>query len=130
MKCHHRRRPIKGIKGQVIEQELISKKRTQKSLSDTTPCAYLVTLAFGDPEAPTLATVVFVSEEKGENTHSVAKALMTSAGNSSTQRPCFQWTTLKRQGNKTFSTKELAMLIEAAGRGKVGVGRVTPLKLH
>jgi hypothetical protein len=99
-------------------------------LSDTQPFAYLVTLAFGDPEAPRLATVLFLSEQTGEDTKSVAEALVTSAANSSTQRPCFQWATLKGQDNKTFSTAELAMLISAAGQGRIGVGRVTPVKLN
>ena len=99
-------------------------------MSDKPPFTYLVTLAYGDPESPTLATVVFVSEHRGEEPKTVAKALMTSAKNTSTQRPYFQWSTLKRQGNKALSTEEFAMLIEAASHGRIGVGRVTPLTLE
>ena len=99
-------------------------------MSDSQPFAYLVTIAFGDREAPILATVVYLSDQTGEDAKSVAEALVTNAANSSTQRPCFQWTTLKGQNNKTFSTEELAMLISAAGQGRIGVARVTPVKLN
>lgn len=108
----------------------MSEVKTPKLLSDKPPFTYLVTLAYGDPDSPILATVVFVSEQSGEEPKTVAEALLTNAKNTSTQSPYFQWSTLKRQGNKAFSTEELAMLIEAAGRGRVGVARATPLKLN
>ena len=89
----------------------------------------MVTLAYGDLETPTLATVVFLSDQQGEDTKSVANALLSSAKNATEQKPLFEWSTLKVQGNKTLTSAELAELINAASQGRVGVGRVTPVKL-
>ena len=89
----------------------------------------MVTLAYGDLETPTLATVVFLSDQHGEDTKSVANALLSCSKNTPEQKPLFEWSTLKVQGNKTLTSKELSALMDAASQGRVGVGRVTPVKL-
>jgi len=98
-------------------------------LSDAPFFPYLVTLAWGDPEAPTLATVVFLSEQADEDTKSVASALVEHARTMLPQKPAFEWSTLKLGGDTTPSEADLAALVEAATQGTVGIARVTKLKL-
>ena len=89
----------------------------------------MVTLAWGDLEAPTLATVVFLSEQADEDTKSVASALVEHAKRMLPQKPAFEWSTLKIRGDTTPSETELTALVEAATQGTVGIARVTKLKL-
>lgn len=49
--------------------------------------AYLVTLAYGDVEVPTLAQVVFLSHREGEDASSVATFLLQNAQAQSPQMP-------------------------------------------
>lgn len=91
--------------------------------------SYLVTLAYGEKDEPTLAQVVFLSAKEGEDARTVAKALLENAKNTSPQTPRFDWSTLKLQGSQTLKDKELTELVEAASQGQVGVGRVSRLKL-
>ena len=98
-------------------------------LSDAPFFPYLVTLAWGDLEAPTLATVVFLSEQADEDTKSVASALVEHASATLPQKPAFEWSTLKLGGDTTPSEADLAALVEAATQGTVGIARVTKLKL-
>ena len=85
----------------------------------------------GKPEAPTLATVAFLSEQADEDTKSVASALVQQhARTMLPQKPAFEWSTLKLGGDTTPSEAELAALVEAATQGKVGVARATKLKLN
>ena len=90
---------------------------------------YLATLAWGDLEAPTLATVVFLSEQADEDTKSVASTLVEHARTMLPEKPAFDRSTLKLGGDTTSSEAELAALVEAATQGTVGIGRVTTLKL-
>ena len=90
---------------------------------------YLVTLAYGEKDEPTLAQVVFLSAEEGEDTKMVAKALLESVKNTTPQTPRFDWSTLKVQGSQTLNDKELTKLVDAASQGQVGVGSVSRLKL-
>ena len=91
--------------------------------------AYLVTLAYGEKDAPTLAQVVFLSDKEAEDVRTVAKALLEKAKNTAPDIPRFDWSTLKVQGSKTLNDKELTRLVDAALQGQVGVGRVSGLKL-
>ena len=91
---------------------------------------YLVALGYGDRKSPTLATVVFLSENKNEDIKSVANSLLTNANNILAKKTRFDWSTLKVQGNKILAMDELAKLVEDATKGKVGVGRVTPVRLN
>ena len=59
---------------------------------------YIVTLAWGDLDVARLATVIFLSEQPGEDATSVAKALLKTSQAMPSQKPCFDWTTLKVQG--------------------------------
>ena len=99
-------------------------------MSDAAVFAYLVTLAYGDVEAPTLAQVVFLSHREGEDASSVATSLLQNAQAQSPQLPRFDWTTLKVQGNQTLGQADLVKLVGAAAKGQVGVGRVSALKLR
>lgn len=90
---------------------------------------YLVTLAYGEKDEPTLAQVVFLSDKEGEDTSMVAKALLENSKNTAPQTPWFDWSTLKVQGSQTLDDKELTKLVDAASQGQVGVGRVSRLKL-
>ena len=92
--------------------------------------AYLVTLAYGEKDEPTLAQVVFLSDKAGEDTRSIAKSLLENAKNVAPQTPRFDWSTLKVQGSQTLDDKELLKLVEAASQGQVGIGRVSGLKLN
>ena len=98
-------------------------------MSDAAFFAYLVTLAYGNVDAPTLAQVVFLSHREVEDASSVATFLLQNAQVQSPQMPRFDWTTLKVQGNQSLSQEDLGMLVAAAAKGQVGVGRVSPLKL-
>ena len=98
-------------------------------MSDAPFYPYLVTLAWGDFESPTLATVVFLSEQPDEDTKSVASALVEHARTMLAQKPAFEWSTLKLGGDTTPSEADLAALVEAATQGTVGIARVTKLKL-
>ena len=100
-----------------------------QSLSDAPFFPYLVTLAWGDLEAPTLATVVFLSEQADEDTKSLASALVEHARTMLPQKPAFEWSTLKLGGDTTPSEADLAALVEAVTQGTVGIARVTKLKL-
>ena len=91
---------------------------------------YLVTLAYGEKDTPTLAQVVFLSDKAGEDTRTIAKSLLENAKNVAPQTPRFDWSTLKVQGSQTLDDKELSKLVEAASQGQVGVGRVSALKLN
>jgi hypothetical protein len=91
--------------------------------------AYLVTLAYGEKDSPTLAQVVFLSEKEAEDTRSVAQALLVNAKNTAPYTPRFDWSTLKVQGSQTMNDRELMTLVDAAAQGLVGVGRVSGLKL-
>ena len=91
--------------------------------------AYLVTLASGEKDAPTLAQVVFLSGVEAEDTRSVAKALLENAKHPAPHTPRFDWSTLKVQGSQTLNDRELMALVDAAAQGQVGVGRVSRLKL-
>ena len=99
-------------------------------MSDSLIYPYLVTLGYGDRKSPTLATVVFLSENKNEDIKSVANSLLTNANNILAEKTRFDWSTLKVQGNKILAMDELAKLVEDATKGKVGVGRVTPVRLN
>ena len=90
---------------------------------------YLVTLAYGDLEAPTLAQVVFLGDNESEDTRTVAECLLNNAKNAAPQIPRFDWTTLKVQGINSLDAAETTKLIDAASKGQVGVGRVSRLKL-
>ena len=90
---------------------------------------YLVTLAYGDLEAPTLAQVVFFGDNESEDTRTVAECLLKNAKNAAPQIPRFDWTTLKVQGINSLDAAETTQLIDAASKGQVGVGRVSRLKL-
>ena len=91
--------------------------------------AYLVTLAYGEKDAPTLAQVVFLSNKEAEDVRTVAKALLEKAKNTAPDFPRFDWSTLKVHGSKTLNDKELTRLVDEALQGQVGVGRVSGLKL-
>ncbi len=91
--------------------------------------AYLVTLAYGDEETPTLAQVVFLSENEAEDTRTVARALLQNAKQTAPEKPKFDWSTLKVHGSQSLSDDELMGLVAAAAQGQVGVGRVSTLKL-
>ena len=90
---------------------------------------YLVTLAYGKHEEPTLAQVVFLSDNEGEDTRTVAECLLNNAKNDVPQIPRFDWTTLKVQGINSLDAAETTKLIDAAYKGQVGVGRVSRLRL-
>ena len=91
--------------------------------------AYLVTLAYGGKDAPTLAQVVFISHKEGEDARTVAKALLKNTKNTAPQTPRFEWTTLKVQGSQTLNDNDLTKFVDAASQGQIGVGRVSRLKL-
>ena len=91
--------------------------------------AYLVTLAYGDQEAPTLAQVVYLSETEGEDTRTVAEAVLRHANNTAPQTPRFDWNTLRVNGTETLSADATTKLVDACSKGQVGVGRVSGLKL-
>ena len=91
--------------------------------------AYLVTLAYGDQEAPTLAQVVYLSETDGEDTRSVAEAVLRHATNTASQTPRFDWSTLRVNGTEKLDADATASLVDACSKGQVGVGRVSALKL-
>ena len=99
-------------------------------LSDAALFAYLVTLAYGDVDAPTLAQVVFFSDREAEDAGSVATFLLQNAQAQPPHLPRFDWTTTKVQGRQSLSQEDLGMLVAAAAKGQVGVGRVSPLKLR
>lgn len=90
---------------------------------------YLVTLAYGEKDTPTLAQVVFLSDKEEEDTRTVAKALIENAKNTAPKTPRFDWSTLKVQGSQTLNDKELTKLVDAASQGQVGIGRVSGLKI-
>ena len=104
--------------------------RLLQSLSDAPFFPSLVTLAWGDLEAPTLATVVFLSAQADADTKSVASALVQHARSVLPQKPAFEWSTLKLGGDTAASEAELAALVEAATQGTVGIARATKLKLN
>ena len=87
--------------------------------------AYLVTLAYGDQDEPTLAQVVFISNQDREDVATVARGLLQNARGDRTQIPRFDWSTLRVQGTQKVSDDELTQLIDACTTGQVGVGRVS-----
>jgi len=89
----------------------------------------LVSLVYGEKDTPTLAQVVFLSDKDGEDTRTVATALLENTKNEAPQTPRFDWSTLKMQGRQTLKDKEMTQLVDAASQGQVGVGRVSKLKL-
>ena len=91
--------------------------------------AYIVTLAYGDKDEPTLAQVVFISDQDSEDTATVARGLLQNARGDGMQIPRFDWSTLRVQGTQTVSDDELTQLIDACSKGQVGVGRVSNLRL-
>ena len=91
--------------------------------------AYLVTLAYGDQEAPTLAQVIYLSETEGEDTRTVAEAVLRHASNTAPQKPRFDWSTLRVNGTQTLNEQETTKLVSACSKGQVGVGRVSKLQL-
>ena len=99
------------------------------ALSVDTFFAYLVTLAYGDQDEPTLAQVVFISNQDREDVATVARGLLQNARGESSQIPRFDWSTLRVQGTQTMSDDELTQLIDACTKGQVGVGRVAKLRL-
>ena len=99
------------------------------ALSVDTFFAYLVTLAYGDQDEPTLAQVVFISNQDREDVATVARGLLQNARGDRTQIPRFDWSTLRVQGTQTVSDDELTQLIDACSKGQVGVGRVSKLRL-
>ena len=108
----------------------------QQPLSEPTDSAekaqifpYLVTLAYSEKDATTLAQVVYLSDKKGEDTKTVAKALLEKAKNTAPRTPRFDWSTLKVNGSQTLNSKDLTKLVDAAVEGQVGIGRVSRLKL-
>ena len=107
-----------------------SKESSKTALSDAAMFAYLVTLAYGDVDVPTLAQVVFLSDREGEDASSVATSLLQNAEAQAPQMPRFDWTTLKVHGSQTLSQADLGRLVAAAAKGQVGVGRVSPLRLR
>lgn len=90
---------------------------------------YLVTLAYGNLEEPTLAQVVFLGDNESEDTRTVAECLLKNAKNIAPQIPRFDWTTLKVQGINSLDAADTTKLIDAASKGQVGIGRVSRLKL-
>ena len=98
-------------------------------MSDAALFAYLVTLAYGDVDLPTLAQVVFLSNREAEDASSVATCLLQNAQAQAPQMPRFDWMTLKVQGNQSLSQADLIKLVAAAAKGQVGVARVSALKL-
>ena len=91
--------------------------------------AYLVTLAYGDQAAPTLAQVIYISETEGEDTRTVAEAVLRHASNTAPQKPRFDWSTLRLNGRETLDADGTASLVDACSKGQVGVSRVSVLKL-
>ena len=91
--------------------------------------AYLVSLVYGEKDTPTLAQIVFLSDKDGEDTSTVAKALLENASITAPQTPRFDWSTLKVQGRQSLNDEGLTTLVTAASKGQVGVGRVSRLKL-
>ena len=89
---------------------------------------YIVTLAWGDFDVARLATVIFLSEQPSEDATSVAKALLETSQAMPSQKPCFDWTTLKVQGSNALTDEGLAKLLHAAIQGDVGVVRVTAMR--
>ena len=90
--------------------------------------AYLVTLAYGTHETPTLAQVVFMSQTEGEDTRTVAEAVLRHANNTP-KTPRFDWSTLRVNGSEILSAEATTNLVDACAKGQVGVGRVSLLKL-
>ena len=62
--------------------------------------AFLVTLAYGDHEDPTLAQVVFLSQTEGEDTRTVAEAVLRHTNNTEPQTSRFDWSTLRVNGSE------------------------------
>ena len=91
--------------------------------------SYLVTLAYGDQDDPTLAQVVFFSDQEREDTDTVARELFKNAMQAPTEIPRFEWSTLRVKGTQALSANELAGLIDACSNGQVGVGRVSKITL-
>ena len=98
-------------------------------LSDIQSFPYLVTLAYGDLEAPTLAQVIFLSDNESEDIRTVAEALLKHSQSSAPQSPRFDWSTLRVRGTNSLDAAETAKLVDAASNGQVGVGRVSLLML-
>ncbi len=90
---------------------------------------YLVTLAYGDQEAPTLAQVICISETDGEDTRTVAEAILRHASNIAPQKPRFDWSTLRLNGTEMLDADGTASLVDACSKGQVGIGRVSVMKL-
>ncbi len=91
--------------------------------------AYLVTLAYGDQEAPTLAQVIYLSETEGEDTRTVAEAVLRHASNTAPQKQQFDWSTMRLNGTEMLDADGTASLVDACSKGQVGIGRVSVLKL-
>ena len=91
--------------------------------------AYLVTLAYGDQEAPTLAQVIYISETEGEDTRTVAEAVLRHASNTAPQKQRFDWSTMRLNGTEMLDADSTASLVDACSKGQVGIGRVSVLKL-
>ena len=84
--------------------------------------AYLVTLAYGDQEAPTLAQVIYLSETEGEDTRTVAEAVLRHAKNTFPETPRFDWSTLRVNGTESLDADATLKLVDACSKGRVGVG--------
>ena len=91
--------------------------------------AYLVSHAYGDQEAPTLAQVIYLSETEGEDTRTVAEAVLRHASNTAPQKQQFAWRTMRLNGTEMLDADGTASLVDACSKGQVGIGRVSVLKL-
>ena len=104
-------------------------KKSSDNAEEAKLFVYLVTLAYGDKKSQTLAQVVFLRDKKGENTRSVARALIENPKNLAPKTPRFDWTTLRVEGRRCLNDQELTKLINACTKAQVGVGRVSGLEL-
>ena len=91
--------------------------------------SYLVTLAYGDQEATTLAQVIYLSETEGEDTRTVAEAVFLHASNTAPQKPRFDWSSLRLNDTEMLDAEGTASVVDACSKGQVGIGRVSVLKL-
>ena len=98
-------------------------------MSDSEIFPYLVTLAWGDVESPTIASVVYLSLNSSENTKSLAEALQQINEIKPSQQPGFDWSTLHASGRNVSSDQVLEDLLNTASQGLVGIARVTAVRL-
>ena len=83
--------------------------------------AYLVTLAYGDQEAPTLAQVIYLSETEGEDTPTVAEAVPPRQQHRPAKAPV-RLGTLRLNGTKTLDADGTASLVDACSSASASVG--------